>query len=135
MSNWNEQLIELFRSNDGNVETMFPDAPPLLLLHHTGAKTGTQRIAPLAFQELDGSWAIFASKGGAPDNPDWYHNLLAHPQVEVEFATQTLPVTARVAADEERTPIWTKQKIDRPGFAEYEAKTDRQIPVIILDPR
>ena len=135
MTNWNDQIIELFRSNDGDVEAMFPDSPPLLLLHHKGAKTNTERVSPLAYQDLDGSWAIFASKAGAPDNPDWYHNVIAHPEVEIEFAASTVPVTARVASDDERSPIWTKQKVDRPGFAEYEAKTDRQIPVIILDPR
>ena len=131
----NEQIIELYRSNGGDVQALFPGAPPLLLLHHKGAKTSTDRISPLAYQVLGDSWAIFASKGGAPDNPDWYHNLVAHPDVDIEFTTGTVPVTARVAPDEERAPIWTKQKIDRPGFADYEAKTDRQIPVIILDPR
>ena len=77
--------------------------------------------------------AVFASKAGAPTNPDWYYNLLAHPQTTVEMGTQTVPVTARVAEGEERTKIWEEQKLDNPGFADYEKATTRQIPVVILE--
>ena len=134
MSDWNAQIIDEFRSNNGVVGGMF-EGRPLLLLHTTGAKTGMARVSPLMYQAVDGGYAIFASKAGAPDNPDWYHNLLANPRVSVEVGTRQLDVTARVAEETERAPIWSKQKEEFPQFAEYEASTHRTIPVIILEPR
>jgi deazaflavin-dependent oxidoreductase (nitroreductase family) len=77
--------------------------------------------------------AVFASKAGAPTNPDWYHNLLAHPQTTAEIGTETVPVVARVTEGDERTTIWEAQKKDFPGFADYESSTTRQIPVVILE--
>jgi deazaflavin-dependent oxidoreductase (nitroreductase family) len=130
---WNAKIIEEFRDNEGRVGGMF-EGMPILLLHHRGAKSGTERINPLAYQELDdGSVAIFGSKGGAPTNPDWYHNLRANPEAEVEVGTETYPVRARVAEGEERDRIWEKQKRDVSGFAGYEQNTSRQIPVIVLE--
>jgi deazaflavin-dependent oxidoreductase (nitroreductase family) len=129
----NRQIIEEFRANDGVVGGMF-EGMPLLLLHHVGAKSGTERINPLAYQRLsDGSVAIFASKGGAPSNPDWFHNLVANPDVKVEVGTESYPATARVATGEERERIWNAQKQALPQFAEYEAKVSREIPVVVLD--
>jgi deazaflavin-dependent oxidoreductase (nitroreductase family) len=135
MSDPNEQVIEEFRANDGRVGGYF-EGRNLLLLHHTGAKTGTERVNPLAYQRLsDDSVAIFASKGGSPTAPDWYHNLVAHPDVKVEIGTETFSAHAHVAESTEREPIWEQQKIDWPGFAEYEEKTEgiREIPVVVLD--
>jgi deazaflavin-dependent oxidoreductase (nitroreductase family) len=131
-NDWNTRVIEEFRTNDGKVEA-FPDNN-LLLLHHTGAKSGQDRVTPLAYQSVDGGYAIFASKAGAPDNPAWFYNLKSNPQATIEIGTDTVPVTARVTGPEEREPIWTRQKQDQPGFAEYEQKTSRQIPVVILEP-
>jgi deazaflavin-dependent oxidoreductase (nitroreductase family) len=135
MTDWNQQIIEEFRANEGRVGGNF-EGRTLLLLHHRGAKTGTERINPVAYQRLSpDSVAIFASKGGAPTNPDWYHNLVANPDVTVEIGTQTFAAHARVAAGAEREAIWEKQKTDWPGFAEYEEKTKgiREIPVVVLD--
>jgi deazaflavin-dependent oxidoreductase (nitroreductase family) len=135
MADWNQQIIDEFRANDGRVGGNF-EGRTLLLLHHTGAKTGTERVNPLAYQLLsDDSVAIFASQGGAPTNPDWYYNLVAHPDVTVEIGTETHSAHARVAEGAERETIWTKQKADWPGFAEYEEKTAgiREIPVVVLD--
>lgn len=131
-NDWNASVINEFRANDGKVGA-FP-ANNLVLLHHTGAKSGQERVSPVAYQVVDGGYAIFASKAGAPDNPAWYYNLIANPQATIEIGTDTVPVTARVAGPEEREPIWTRQKQDQPGFAEYEQKTSRQIPVVILEP-
>ena len=131
-NDWNTRVIEEFRANGGKVEA-FPDNN-LLLLHHTGAKSGQDRVTPLAYQPVDGGYAIFASKAGAPDNPAWFYNLKSNPQATIEIGTDTVPVTARVTGPEEREPIWTRQKQDQPGFAEYEQKTSRQIPVVILEP-
>ena len=135
MADWNAKIIEEFRANEGRVGGMF-EGHPILLLHHTGAKTSTPRVNPLAYQPLDGGrWAVFGSKGGAPTNPDWYHNLIAHPDVAIEVGTDTIEVTARVAEGEERNGIWAKQKTLMPAFAGYELKTARQIPVVILERR
>jgi len=131
-NDWNARVIAEFRANGGKVEA-FP-ANNLILLHHKGAKSGQERVSPLAYLPVDGGYAIFASKAGAPDNPAWYYNLQANPQATIELGTETIPVTARVAGQEEREPIWTRQKQEQPGFAEYEQKTTRQIPVVILEP-
>jgi deazaflavin-dependent oxidoreductase (nitroreductase family) len=132
-SDWNTKIIEEFRANGGKVGGGFAGST-LLLLHTTGAKTGQEHVTPVVYRKVDGGYAVFASKAGAPTNPDWYHNLLAHPQVHAEIGTQTVPLTARVADPQEREPIWTAQKTENPGFADYEKKTDRQIPVVILEP-
>ena len=129
---WNEQIIEEFRSNAGKVGGPFEGAT-LLLLHHVGAKSGTERIAPLACFPFEGGFIIVASKAGAPTNPDWYHNLIAHPDVTVEFGTESLPVHARVANPEERDEMWKQIVSYAPGFGEYQTKTDRVIPVVVLE--
>ena len=132
-NNWNDGIMEEFRSNEGRVGGRFA-GHPLLLLHHRGAKTGTERVNPLACQPMgDGKWAVFGSKGGADTNPDWFHNLKTNPDAVIEFGTETIPVRARVAEGDERETIWTKQKQLMPGFADYEKKTTRQIPVIVLE--
>lgn len=132
VNEFNRGIIEQFRANGGKVGPPFEGAP-LLILHSTGAKSGKTRLAPVVYQQVGDSWAVFASKAGAPDNPDWYHNLVANPSASIEVGTEVVPVTARVLDDAEREPIWTKQKELMPGFAEYEAQTDRTIPVVILD--
>ena len=129
---WNRRIIEEFRANEGRVGGRF-EGVPILLLHHTGARSGLERVNPMAYQAVDGGFAVFASKGGAPTNPDWYHNLVANPRATVEVGTDTVPVVARVAEGEERDRIWTTQKERHPGFAEYERNTTRQIPVVILE--
>lgn len=134
----NTRITREFREHGGKVGGPFANAT-IILLHTTGAKTGQERVTPLVAQPLEGGrYAIFASKGGAPTHPDWYHNLRAHPQVTYEVGTQgsirTVRATARVTTGDERERIWSKQKRDRPNFAEYEQRTTRQIPVIVLEP-
>jgi len=91
-------------------------------------------VNPVAYQKVGDSYAVFASKGGSPTNPDWYHNLVANPEARVEVGTETFDVNARVARGEERERIWNEQKWLNPGFADYEERTEREIPVIVLDP-
>ena len=134
VNDWNATVIEEFRANGGKIGGNFEGAP-LLLLHTTGAKSGLERVNPMMYQDLgDGRIAVFASKAGADTHPDWFHNTTAHVEVTAEIGTATRSFRARTAADEEREPIWTKQKQDYPGFADYESKTDRVIPVVILEP-
>lgn len=130
---WNKTIIDEFRANGGKVGGTFAGAP-LLILHSVGAKSGKPRVNPLMYQDLGhGQVAIFASKGGAPKNPDWYHNLLKSPGVKVEIGTETFDVTARVARGDERLRIWSPWKQRYPNFAQYEGKTKREIPVVILE--
>jgi deazaflavin-dependent oxidoreductase (nitroreductase family) len=134
MENFNENVIKEFRANGGKVGGPFEGAT-VLLLHHTGAKSGIERINPLMYLPAGDSFAIFASKAGAPSHPDWYHNLVAHPDTTVEVGTGTVRVRMRVADGEEREQIWERQKVVAPGFAEYETiAAPRQIPVVVLDP-
>jgi deazaflavin-dependent oxidoreductase (nitroreductase family) len=135
MADFNQAIIDEFRANEGRVGGHF-QGRTLLLLHHRGAKSGAERINPLAYQRLDDdSVAVFASAGGSPKAPDWYYNLVAHPDVTVEIGTETFPAHARVARREERERIWAKQKRDWSGFADYEEKLRgiREIPVVVLE--
>lgn len=133
-NDWNQQIIDEFRANGGEVGGDFTGAP-LLLIHTVGARSGQERINPVMYQDLgEGRVAVFASKAGAPTNPDWYHNLVANPAVSAEIGTGTKEFRARTASPAEREPIWSRQKQAFPGFADYEAKTDREIPVVVLEP-
>lgn len=131
---WNSKVIEEFRAGGGRVGGNFEGAP-MILVHHRGRKSGTQRVNPLMYQPVEGGYAVFASRGGAPSNPDWYYNLLADPRTTVEVGTETKTVTVREARGEERERIWERQKSAYPGFAEYETNAaPRVIPVLILEP-
>ena len=131
MKDFNRQVIDEFRSNGGKVGGQFEGAP-LLLLHTTGAKSGAERVNPMMYQQVGDELAVFASKAGAPTNPDWYHNLVANPRASVEVGDDTYEVESRVAEGQERTRIWEAQKAAYPGFADYESATTRTIPVVIL---
>ena len=130
-NDWNRQVIDEFRANGGKVAQF--EGRPLLLLHHKGAKTGAERVNPLVYLPLDDNFAVFGSKAGAPTNPDWYHNLRANPDTQVEIGAETIPVHARVAEGEERDRIWEEQKRVNTNFADYEKLTTRPIPVVILE--
>jgi deazaflavin-dependent oxidoreductase (nitroreductase family) len=133
MNDWNRKIIDEFHANGGKVGGQFEGAP-LLLLHSTGAKSGQERVNPIMYQADGDSFAVFASKAGAPTNPDWYHNLVANPQASIEVGERTIGVVARVADGDTRERLWSRQKELYPGFADYESKTTRQIPVVVLDP-
>ena len=133
MSDFNAAIIDEFRASGGKVGGQFAGAP-MLLLHTTGARSGAKRVNPLVYQPDGENLVIFASKGGAPTHPDWYHNLVAHPDVTVEVGDRTVPMRARVAEGAERERIWERQKKVMPGFADYEANTTRVIPVVVLEP-
>jgi deazaflavin-dependent oxidoreductase (nitroreductase family) len=129
MNDWNTKIIEEFRANQGKVGGPFEGAP-VLLLHTTGARSGLARVNPVMYLDLDGSRYVFASKAGADTNPDWYRNLVANPAVTVEVGAETYGATAVAVAGEDRDRIYTEQAHRYPGFAEYQAKTSRVIPVV-----
>ena len=131
---FNEQVIQEFRDNAGVVGGMF-EGMTLLLLHDKGAKSGQTHIHPLAYYGDDGRYMIFASKGGAPTNPAWYHNLKAHPDARIEVGTETHDVTATELTGEERERVFRAQAERAPQFAEYEKNTKRTIPAIALTPK
>jgi deazaflavin-dependent oxidoreductase (nitroreductase family) len=133
MADFNSKIIEEFRASGGKVGGRFAGSD-ILLLHHTGARSGTERVSPLAYQRVGESFAVFASKAGGPQNPAWYHNLLAHPETMIEAGTETIKVKARVAEPAERDVIWARQKERAPHFAQYEEKAaPRRIPVVVLE--
>jgi deazaflavin-dependent oxidoreductase (nitroreductase family) len=133
-ADFNARIIDEFHANQGRVGGMF-EGMPLLLLHHTGAKSGASRINPLVYQADDGRYVIFASKAGALTNPDWYHNLKAHPSVQIEVGTDTIDVLASEATGAERERLFRTQVERVPQFAEYEKTAgERVIPVIVLTP-
>lgn len=131
VNDWNSKIIEEFRSNEGKVGGPFEGAP-VLLLTTTGAKSGKRHTTPMMYLSEDGRFYVFASKAGAPTNPDWYHNLVANPTVTVEIGADSYEATAAPLAGEERDRIFAEQAQRYPGFAEYEAKTTRVIPVVEL---
>jgi deazaflavin-dependent oxidoreductase (nitroreductase family) len=133
VSDWNEKIIEEFRANEGRVGGPFEGAP-MILIHHIGARSGTERVTPLVyFPEDDGRMVVIASKAGAPTNPDWYHNLRANPEIDVEVGTETFPVRVTEAQGAEREGIWARAVAAMPGFGEYQEKTTRTIPVLVLE--
>ncbi|MBV8944375.1 MAG: nitroreductase family deazaflavin-dependent oxidoreductase [Solirubrobacterales bacterium] len=130
---YNQRIIDEFRANGGKVPS-WGGSSPLLLLHHRGAKSGQERVNPVAYLKDNGRYVIFASKAGAPSNPGWYHNLKAHPETTIEVGGDTVAVTAREARGEERDRLFDAQAKRIPQFAEYQQKTDRVIPVVVLSP-
>jgi deazaflavin-dependent oxidoreductase (nitroreductase family) len=131
-SDWNRRVIEEFRANRGEVQQF--KGIPILLLHHVGARSGKNYVNPLAYLPDGERMIVFASMGGAPKNPDWYHNLAAHPDVQVEVGGQpAFAARARVAQGAERDALYAEQVKRAPVFGEYQQKTSRVIPVVILE--
>jgi len=134
MSNFNQQVIEEFRANEGRVGGYFAGMS-LLLLHTTGAKTGHERVKPVAYLDFEGHRYVCASKAGADTNPDWYHNLVVHPDVTAEVGTQTYPATAVPLNEDTRNHVFAELVRRHPGFGEYQQKTKRVIPMVELVPK
>jgi deazaflavin-dependent oxidoreductase (nitroreductase family) len=151
-NSWNDRIIAEFRANGGYVawssdddfaagRPIPPERPglgeshgmPLVLVHHTGVKTGRERISPLFFQPVGDNWAVFGTHGGSPHHPAWYRNLVANPRVTVEAGTECVPAVARIVEGAERERIWAKEIALVPKFAEFEAASGRQIPVVLLE--
>jgi deazaflavin-dependent oxidoreductase (nitroreductase family) len=130
---FNKNIIDEFRANGGKVTGQFANAD-LLLLTTTGAKSGQPRVSPLAYFRIDGKLIIVGSFAGAPVNPAWVHNLRANPQAHVEVGTESFDVTARELPSDEREELFPKLTAAAPGFAEYQSKTSRVIPLFVLQP-
>lgn len=130
---FNTRNIAEFRANHGRVGGPFEGAP-LLLLHTVGARTGTARVNPMMYLDDDGRYLVFASKAGADTNPDWYHNLLAHPETTIEVGDRSVEVRAVELRGAERDRLFHRQASLYPGFEGYQRKTSRVIPVVALIP-
>jgi deazaflavin-dependent oxidoreductase (nitroreductase family) len=131
-NNWNKQIIEEFRANGGKVGGQFAGAN-LLLLHTFGARSNQPRINPLAYFKDGDNYVIIASKGGAPTNPDWYYNILAHPDVTFEVGTSQFKAQATIPERPERDRIFADVARQAPGFGKYQENTSRIIPVVLLE--
>ncbi len=131
-NDFNTNLIAEFRANAGKVGGMF-EGSPMMLLTTTGARSGQQRIAPLVYTTDNGHYVIIASKGGAPTNPDWFHNLRANPEVTVEVGDESFKARASVPEGAERQRLFDQQAALMPGFAEYQKNTTRTLPVVVLE--
>jgi len=131
-SDFNAKIIEEFRSNEGRVGG-FLAGTPMILIHHIGAKSGIERVSPLACSpQGDGRFAIVAASGGSPTHPDWYYNLKASPRITVEVGTQTFTVLAEELDDAARAELWPKLVAESPAVGEHQTRTTRQIPVFML---
>jgi len=130
-TDWNTSIINEFRANEGKVGGYFAGRP-VLLLHHLGARSGVERVSPLAYRREGDTLYIFGSKGGSPNHPDWYHNLKANPRAHVEVGTETFEVEARVTDPAERDEVYARQAADVPAYGEYQKQTTRTIPVVAL---
>ena len=133
-NDFNRGVIEEFRTNGGRVGGPFAGAP-MILVNHRGAKSGKQYTSPLVYTRDGDSFVVIASKGGAPEDPQWFRNLVAHPDVTIEVGNETIPVTARVADGEERDRLFRAQADLMPNFDEYAKATSRQIPVVVFERR
>jgi deazaflavin-dependent oxidoreductase (nitroreductase family) len=131
MSDWNKAIIEEFRANDGKVGGHFA-SNTLLLLHTTGAKSGKERLNPLVTFEDGDRLVIVASKGGAASHPDWYHNVVANPDVSVEYGKEKFQARATVTSEPERTELYEQMESHMTSFSEYKLKAGRVIPVVTL---
>jgi len=131
-SDFNTKIIEEFRANRGRIGGLFAGTP-MILIHHVGAKSGIERVSPLACSpQGDGRFAIVASNGGSPTHPDWYYNLKANPRIRVEAGARTLWARADELDDDARAGLWPKLVAEAPALGEFQARTKRQIPVFML---
>lgn len=132
---WNAEVIAEFRANKGEVAAPYENPPPMLLVHTIGAKSGKEHIVPMRAMPDGESLYVFASAHGSDRNPDWYHNIVAHPDITIEKGAETIPVRATEVVGEERDAIFARHAARFPVFAEYARTLDRTIPVIRLDRR
>jgi deazaflavin-dependent oxidoreductase (nitroreductase family) len=132
---WNAQVIAEFRANGGQVASPYDDPPPMVLLHTIGAQTGQEHIVPMRAMPAGDALYVFASAHGSNRHPDWYHNVVAHPEIVIEQGTETIAVRVTEVAGAERDDIFRRQAARFPIFAEYEKKLRRTIPVLRLDRR
>jgi deazaflavin-dependent oxidoreductase (nitroreductase family) len=131
-NDFNNRIIEEFRANAGRVSGVLAGTP-MILIHHIGARSGMERVTPLACTpQPDGRYVIVASSGGSPTHPSWYHNLKANPRIEVEVGSQTFTVLAEELDDTARAELWPKLVAANPSIGEFETKTTRQIPLLVL---
>jgi deazaflavin-dependent oxidoreductase (nitroreductase family) len=132
--NFNDEIIEQFRANQGTMVSGPFEGRPLLLLTTTGAKSGEPRVHPLVYTRDGDRYVVIASKGGAPSHPAWYHNIVANPRVTIEVGPDTFEAQATIPNGEERQRLYDAQAALMPNFAEYQRKTSRQIPVVVFEP-
>jgi deazaflavin-dependent oxidoreductase (nitroreductase family) len=125
----------VYRASGGRIGGRLPGLPPMLLLDHVGAKTGTRRTTPLVYLRDGATIVLVAAKGGHPKNPAWVYNLRANPETSVQIGRDNIPVRAREATADERQRLWPKAVEYNPLWGRYQQRTSRQIPLVLLEPR
>jgi deazaflavin-dependent oxidoreductase (nitroreductase family) len=130
---YGEEHVRRYEETDGEVGHDWERGAPCLILTTIGRNTGQERKFPLIYQEHDGAYIIVASKGGAPEHPGWYRNLLAQPNVKVQVKADKFAAKARVAGDDERAVLWPKMTRVWPDYDNYQRRTDRKMPVVVLE--
>jgi deazaflavin-dependent oxidoreductase (nitroreductase family) len=125
----------VYRATNGLIGHRFPGSPPVLLVDHVGARSGKRRTSPLVYAEDGENVILIASKGGYPKNPAWFHNLMAHPDTSIQIGSRRRDVRARVADHEEHKRLWPKVVEVYSGYDDYQRRTEREIPLVILEPR
>jgi deazaflavin-dependent oxidoreductase (nitroreductase family) len=130
---YGQEHIERYIETDGEVGYDWENGTTVLLLTTTGRKSGEERISPLIFREVDGNYVIVASKGGAPEPPAWFVNLEAQPNVQVQVKGDRFDARARTATPDEKPRLWQELTDAWPAYDDYQRKTDREIPVVVLE--
>jgi deazaflavin-dependent oxidoreductase (nitroreductase family) len=125
----------VYRRTGGRIGHRHPGLPPMLLLDHTGARSGVRRTSPLVYVRHGENYVVVASKGGFPQHPAWFHNLRAHPDATIQVGSRRLSVRARVAAPAERARLWPRAVATYRGYAGYQRRAGREIPLVVLEPR
>ena len=131
---YGEEHVRRYEETDGEEGHIWVNNVPCLILATKGRKTGKEYKSPLIYQKVDGGYAIVASKGGAPDHPQWYKNLTAQPEVRVQVGAEKFTAKARTVEGQQRQELWSKMAEVWPQYNEYQTKTDREIPVVLLEP-
>lgn len=125
----------VYQRTNGRIGHKHPGLPPMLLLDHVGARSGVRRTSPLVYVRDGADYVVVASKGGFPQHPGWYHNLRAHPDTTIQVGARRLDVHARVATSQERARLWPMAVKTYGGYAGYQRRAGREIPLVILEPR
>lgn len=132
---YGKEHVERYEATGGREGYDWRNGTTILLLHTVGRKSGKEYVRPLIYRKFGNDYLVVASKGGAPEPPEWFRNLEAHPETVIQVKDETIPVHARIATADEKPAMWAHMTEVWPDYDEYQRKTERVIPVVVLEPR